>query len=243
MWLDNFLRATPVADFDPDSGELRLLGSDELPEGVPLIDIADDIQGTYLDESDEMHVKFGSREVAGDKKYFRYWLPDNVRFHFQDSDGVRIEIDGKRYATVEDAKDVAGNSIDGQKQFSIYEPDGQLMYRHIYDQSPYMTAYMMDFSFPEPELADWDFFVALKGSFDYMRENAHKHHEQSSAATSDISRVAGGRKCPHSGWWSTPAKVGSRRYFKQGDVFPMIEGSSYGATFWQWSPDQADPKL
>ncbi|KGM55335.1 hypothetical protein N799_07050 [Lysobacter arseniciresistens ZS79] len=128
-------------------------------------------------------------------------------------------------------------------QFSIYEPDGQLIYRHIYDQTPYMTAYMMDFSFPEPELADWDFFVALKGSFDYMRENAHKHHGAASPDDSSISRVEAGKPASRSGWWHTPAKQNSRRYFKQGDVFPEIEGSAYGATFWQWSPDQSDPKL
>lgn len=243
MWLENFLRAKPVADFDPNSGQLRLIGIDELPEDIPLVDIADQILGSYLDESDDMHVKFGSREATGSKKYFRYWLPDNVRFHFQDSDGARIEIDGKRYATLEDAKDVAGNSIDDHMQFSIFEPDGQLIYRHIYDQSPYMTAYMMDFSFPEPELADWDFFVALKGSFDYMRENAHKHHGQETSDASHIGRVAGGNECPKSGWWFTPAKQGSRRYFKLGDVFPMMDGNDYGATFWQWSPDQAAPML
>ncbi|MGH8086229.1 MAG: hypothetical protein ACREPV_13305 [Lysobacter sp.] len=56
-------------------------------------------------------------------------------------------------------------------------------------------------------------------------------------------RVPAGKDCPRSGYWFTPAKQGSRRYFKQGDVFPEIEGSTYGATFWQWSPDQSDPKL
>lgn len=56
-------------------------------------------------------------------------------------------------------------------------------------------------------------------------------------------RIAAGRQCLRDGYWFTPARQGSRRYFKQGDTFPEIEGSSYGATFWQWSPDQAHPKL
>lgn len=56
-------------------------------------------------------------------------------------------------------------------------------------------------------------------------------------------RLAAGKQSPRAGYWHTPAKQGSRRYFKQGDVFPEIEGSTYGATFWQWSPDQSDPKL
>ena len=58
-----------------------------------------------------------------------------------------------------------------------------------------------------------------------------------------LTRVPAGKGCPRAGYWFTPAKQGSRRHFKQGDEFPEIEGSAYGATFWQWSPDQSDPKL
>jgi len=56
-------------------------------------------------------------------------------------------------------------------------------------------------------------------------------------------RVPAGKPVTQSGYWFTPAKQGSRRYFKQGDVFPEIEGSPWGDTFWQWAPDQSDPKL
>ncbi|RNF81417.1 PoNe immunity protein domain-containing protein [Montanilutibacter psychrotolerans] len=63
------------------------------------------------------------------------------------------------------------------------------------------------------------------------------------AGTAPPERVAAGQPAPRNGWWHTPAKTGSRRYFKQGDAFPHIEGSSYGATFWLWSPDQTDPTL
>jgi hypothetical protein len=243
MWLDNFLRAKPVIDFEPNTGKYTVVGKDEIPEGVALVHIEDKLHGDYLDEADEMHAKFGRGAGSSAKKFFRYWMPDNVRFHFQDSDGKYIEIDGKRYATLEDAVDPAGHPIDGHKQFSVFEPEGQLIYRHIYDQTPYLTAYMMDFSFPSPELADWDFFVALQGSFEYMRENAHKHHSLDPASASMNESVPAGRACPRAGWWFTPAKQASRRYFKQGDVFPEFEGGAYGATFWQWSPDQSCPSL
>ena len=56
-------------------------------------------------------------------------------------------------------------------------------------------------------------------------------------------RVPAGENVPQSGWWFTPAQENSRCYIKLGDVFPSIEGSTYGATFWQWSPDQSSPKL
>ena len=55
-------------------------------------------------------------------------------------------------------------------------------------------------------------------------------------------RVEGGGLCSKSGWWITPAKVASRRYFKAGEVMPVIEGSQYGATFWQWDIDQSSAK-
>ncbi|MFT4247071.1 MAG: hypothetical protein QM581_03405 [Pseudomonas sp.] len=54
-------------------------------------------------------------------------------------------------------------------------------------------------------------------------------------------RVYYGEHCPLAGWWYTPAKADSRRYFKQGEVFPKIEGSDYGDTFWLWSQDQTSP--
>jgi hypothetical protein len=54
--------------------------------------------------------------------------------------------------------------------------------------------------------------------------------------------VPAGQPCPEAGWWFTPAKTGSRRYFKQGETMPSV-GGDYGLTFWQWSPDQSAPKL
>jgi len=64
-----------------------------------------------------------------------------------------------------------------------------------------------------------------------------------SGADDTPARSAAGNPVSRSGYWFTPAKQNSRRYFKRGDVFPEIEGSAYGATFWQWATDQSDPKL
>lgn len=66
-----------------------------------------------------------------------------------------------------------------------------------------------------------------------------------SAATEvrQSARVPGGDVCPRSGWWFTPSKAASRRYFSQGEAFPIVEGSEYGVTFWQWDVDQSHPQL
>ena len=62
-------------------------------------------------------------------------------------------------------------------------------------------------------------------------------------ASHDPLRIPAGKNATQSGYWFTPAKQNSRRYFKLGDALPEIESSSYGATFWQLSPDQSDPSL
>lgn len=86
-----------------------------------------------------------------------------------------------------------------------------------------------------------------KWYFVEMVNGEYEDHDGTYAGTGEITqaqqRIPAGKDCPRAGYWHTPAKQGSRHYFKQGDVFPQIEGSAYGATFWQWSPIQSDPKL
>lgn len=53
-------------------------------------------------------------------------------------------------------------------------------------------------------------------------------------------RCEAGQPCPSEGFWFTPAKVGSRRHFKAGEVMPKFK-SDYGATIWQWDQNQ-DPR-
>ncbi len=67
--------------------------------------------------------------------------------------------------------------------------------------------------------------------------------DDASVTDARIQRVPGGQPCPRSGWWHTLAKAGSRRYFKQGEIMPKIEGSDYGDTYWLWDADQGSPKL
>lgn len=56
-------------------------------------------------------------------------------------------------------------------------------------------------------------------------------------------RHQAGERCSRAGWWYTPARAASRRYFKQDDIFPTIGDSDYGDTFWLWSDDQSMPRL
>ncbi|WP_152243739.1 PoNe immunity protein domain-containing protein [Xanthomonas sp. LMG 12462] len=85
------------------------------------------------------------------------------------------------------------------------------------------------------DLADW---ARANDSIARLKPGASALGLQGSAG-----RVPGGQPCPQAGWWHTPAKTGSRRYFKAGEVMPIIEGSAYGETFWLWDTNQEAPKL
>lgn len=77
----------------------------------------------------------------------------------------------------------------------------------------------------------------------WAREHADEYSNTGSDNGVKIrSNVPAHQPCPEAGWWFTPAKTGSRRYFKQGEIMPSV-GGDYGDTFWQWSPDQSAPKL
>lgn len=51
-------------------------------------------------------------------------------------------------------------------------------------------------------------------------------------------RCPAGQACPKDGWWLTPAKAGSCRFFRAGEVMPSL-GSNYGETIWQWDEQQS----
>lgn len=50
-------------------------------------------------------------------------------------------------------------------------------------------------------------------------------------------RCEAGQPCPKAGYWLTPAKADSRRFFNQGETMPSL-GGDYGDTIWQWDDNQ-----
>lgn len=112
--------------------------------------------------------------------------------------------------------------------------EGILFQKSMFDDPGWASAFISSEGFTSRP-CKWYFIEMVEGEFEEAPEIE--------AAAGTLQRVAAGQPCPRSGWWLTPAKANSRRYFKQDEVFPNIEGSAYGATFWQWSPDQSTPKL
>lgn len=78
---------------------------------------------------------------------------------------------------------------------------------------------------------------------DYGRQFAAGQSASPDDASSRLHlRCESGQPCPRAGYWMTPARTGSRRYFQQGEVMPAM-ASDFGSTIWQWDGDQSDPKL
>ena len=84
----------------------------------------------------------------------------------------------------------------------------------------------------------WYFVEMIDGEYDDEAETV----ESSAPVSTHRPNVPAGTPCPEAGWWFTPVKPDSRRYFKQGETMPALT-SDYGQTFWQWSPDQSTPAL
>lgn len=53
-----------------------------------------------------------------------------------------------------------------------------------------------------------------------------------------VERVDAGQACVKTGYWFTPAKADSRRYFSQGEVMPKFTDSLWGDTIWYWSGEE-----
>jgi len=50
-------------------------------------------------------------------------------------------------------------------------------------------------------------------------------------------RCEANKPCPREGYWFTPAKQNSRRFFKHGELMPEFN-TDYGMTIWQWDESQ-----
>lgn len=56
--------------------------------------------------------------------------------------------------------------------------------------------------------------------------------------------MTAGSECPRGGWWSTPARTKSRRFFSKGEVFPTIPSdTARGVVVWLWDSNQEPDSL
>lgn len=78
----------------------------------------------------------------------------------------------------------------------------------------------------------WYFVELIEGEFD---EELPSHGDSTRRDTR--LRCEAGQPCPQSGYWLTPAQLGSRRRFQAGEMMRGL-GGDYGITIWQWDDNQ-----
>lgn len=76
----------------------------------------------------------------------------------------------------------------------------------------------------------WCYIELLPGEFEPIAAEADEFEYVQRRFEADT-------RCEVSGFYFTPASQGSRRYFKQNEIFPNVE-SNYGKTIWQWDLNQ-----
>jgi hypothetical protein len=74
----------------------------------------------------------------------------------------------------------------------------------------------------------WHYIEMIHDEFEEIMDD-----ENPAVGAASGARFAAGASCPMAGFYFTPARLDSRRYFATGEVFPE-EASGYGATFWQF---------
>ncbi|WJV26632.1 MULTISPECIES: DUF3396 domain-containing protein [Pseudomonas] len=62
--------------------------------------------------------------------------------------------------------------------------------------------------------------------------------DQEDAQSKIPARLEAGQPCSVAGYWFTPAKANSRRYFNLGETMPSFTGSNWGDTLWYWSAEK-----
>lgn len=86
-----------------------------------------------------------------------------------------------------------------------------------------------------------DHMVYPRDLVKWARENRHLTQEYEATKNASL-RCEAGQPCPREGYWFTPAKAGSGRHFKVGEVMPRFS-TDWGDTIWQWDQHQEPPQL
>jgi hypothetical protein len=83
-----------------------------------------------------------------------------------------------------------------------------------------------------------DEIVYPKDMVDYARSKPRRTAEEAAKLVpQELRRCEGGKACPETGLWFTPAKTDSQQVFRKGDAMP-IYNTDYGMTIWYWVQGQ-----
>lgn len=122
--------------------------------------------------------------------------------------------------------------LDGARDFSVaFAIEGRPMQPafHIIGLEPDATFEGLTYRETRAVDTTWHFV--------HKSDSIHQGPSLSGADVAIRLRCEAGHPCPREGFWVTPAKGDSRRYFRAGDQMPDLR-TDYGATIWQWDEQQ-----
>ncbi len=169
MWLYQHHTCGDFIDLDHATGNWRYIDASEFPpDAVKLVDFP--VRGSYEDENGH--------------RFYCYWT-DDEHFVFRTHDGKVFELFRKLedgtvidlmpgvVAEIQASRYTDGRTKTGFSDFRIVDGNNNLLYEYTYYSQKYLNLYLHDFT-PDPDrrLADWDFFVALKGGIEELRDRA-----------------------------------------------------------------------
>jgi hypothetical protein len=231
-----------VIDLNSQTGAWGYLKDDEhasLNELAIAYRHSDPINGTYTIENEKRYCLYWTPEKililrTPDEKQYRLFKYLGEDKYLNLMDGMQVELLPSTFTD--------GRARQGYSDFRLINNDGHVLHELSYFSQKYLNFYANDFTFvPDRDLTDWDFFVALKAGVEDMVSKSVAMPEVAlkNDSTNLNLRELGGQACSQNGYWFTPAKADSRRYFKQGDIMSIFDSSTFGATIWQWCEDQS----
>jgi hypothetical protein len=231
-----------VIDLDNETGAWRYLDEDEhsSPSGLSIANRHSyPVSGSYTIENEKRYCLYWTPEKilifrTPDEKQYRLFKYLGEDKYFNLMDDMKVELVPSTFA--------GGRARQGYSDFRLVSIDNQVLLELSYFSQKYLNFYANDFIYTaDQDLTDWDFFVALKVGVEEMvsKSLAMPEVSQKSEPINSNLRVQGGQNCPQCGYWFAPAQANSHRFFKQNEIMPSFDGSTYGATIWQWSDDQS----
>lgn len=239
MLLHEFNLLRGVIDFDPATGTWEEK------------DVQDYVDKGYFSAESIVETPFrGKYADINGHRLFRYRTEDFKHLFFQDDTGFRIELSPSLVAEICDLSSPEGKVL---REFRILDrATRQTRYIAVYDALPILQGFWQDFT-PYIEYEQWDFYENLVEVLNFYSEEGMPDWYEGPAPDDYFERLAqplaanpqripAGHAVPQAGYWFTPSQANSRRYFRQGDITPVVN-SDYGEVLWLWDENQSLPSM
>lgn len=173
-----------------------------------------------------------------------FWRPGDLTIHLDDGEKTELPSTFPRYELDRSTKVKTGDPVPAT---GIYVPDAEAscaQYLCSYKDAPEATILTGTEPLIDDETGEQydeeDLFDTVPCVWTRVRRMAEDGAVRPPPTMFDPGslRIAAGSPCPLAGYYFTPARQGSRRAFQQGEVMPDFD-SAYGATIWQWDPQQS----